>query len=252
VTYDASDDFAALVSPALSAQPEEARKAQAPTAPVDEWLVRRMHGFGASEMGALSIALGVRLWRDTDTKKLADDARLLFARKASTKLPRLTPAKAKKRARDREQERAVLDAWIRMGCPGVPLLDPSTVRHASEWPEEWMPLRDARCHRLTATPDAWMRDRLGALVEVSVKTTFEPYRDGGLLWNYERQSQAACAVTCAEYGVVLTGLGYARPDENERGGIVVDVVERDEATIAELREMVIEGWRRVEALKGGA
>lgn len=45
--------------------------------PVDDWLMRRMHSFGASEMGALALALGRRAWNETtDTKKLASDARL--------------------------------------------------------------------------------------------------------------------------------------------------------------------------------
>lgn len=246
MTYDAHTDFAALVATELSSEPEAARAAQPEPAPVDEWLARRLHGFGASEMGALAVALG-RPLAESDTKKLAEDARLLFARKAVAKLPRITAAKARARAKAREQERAVLDAWIAADCPGVPIVHES-VRHASDIPEQWLPLRDALCHRLTCTPDAWAFDLFGELVEVSIKTTWHPYREGGLPWAHELQSQAACAVTCAAYGVVVTGIGYAG---GERAGLVVDVVARDETKIAELREMVREGWRRVEAIKGG-
>jgi hypothetical protein len=248
-------DYAALVDPGLARDPEAALAAKAEAAaslpPIDPWLARRMHSFGASEMGALAIALG-REPLPTDTKKLVEDGRKLFARKARAKLPRLTKAKAAERARDRAIERAVLDAWRSAGCPGAPLLNRSTIRHASEAPEQWFPLRDVECHRLTCTPDAWGFDDFGQLVDISIKATWPTYRDGGLLWNYELQSQATCAVTSAAWGVVVTGLGFAREDRSEWGGLLVDVVERDDEQVAELRRMARAGWDRVESLRGGS
>lgn len=220
------------------------------SAPVDHWLARRMHGFGASEMGALALALG-REPLPTDTKKLIEDGRMLFARKVRKTLPKLTRAKARERARNLEVERAVLDAWVRMGCPGVSFLDPRSVRHVLECGrEEWFPLRDPACFRLTCTPDATARDEFGGLVDISIKSTFETYREGGLLWNYERQSQASLAVQNAAWGVVITGLGFVRENRAEWGGVMVDVVERDEQQIDDLRRMAIDGWARVESLRG--
>lgn len=219
--------------------------------PVDHWLARRMHGFGASEMGALALALG-RPALPTDSKKLVKDGQLLFARKTRKTLPKLTKAKARDRARNLATERAVLDAWVRMGCPGAPLLDPCSVRHVLECGrEEWFPLRDAECFRLTCTPDATSRDDFGGLVDISIKSTWETYREGGLAWEYERQSQVSCAVQCARWSVVVTGLGFVREDPSEWGGVLVDVVERDDEQIEALRQMARDGWDRVESLRGG-
>lgn len=219
--------------------------------PVDEWLMRRMHSFGASEMGALAIALGRRVWNETtDTKKIASDARLLFARKARAKVMRLTPAVAKRRERDREQERACLAAWVALGCPGS-TVDPDSVVHVSGTPEEWLPLRDIWCPRMSCTPDASGRDMfLGLLLDISVKTTWATVRPGPLPWNYEMQAVATMGPTASAGSIVLTGLGYAR-DDDERGGFLVERVERNEGEIEALRQMCREGWTRVEEIKGG-
>lgn len=83
----------------------EALHAPTPQSPIDTWLARRMHSFGCSELGALALALG-RPPLESDTKKLREDARLLFQRKARAKLPRLTPTIAKQRAANRAQERS--------------------------------------------------------------------------------------------------------------------------------------------------
>lgn len=218
--------------------------------PVDDWLMRRMHSFGASEMGALALALERREWNETDTKKLASDARLLFARKARANVMRLTPAVARKREKDRIQERACLAAWVELGCPGS-TIDPDSVVHASATPEEWLPLRDIWCPRMSCTPDASGRDLFsGLLVDISVKTTWPTVRPGPLPWNYEMQAVATMGPTASAASIVLTGLGFAR-DDDERGGFLVERVERDEEQIEALRQMCREGWTRVEEIKGG-
>lgn len=216
--------------------------------PLDRWMGRRLLGFGSSEMGALALALG-REALPSDTKKLVEDARLLFARKVKATPPKLTATKARERAANLAIERGVLEVWLRAGCPGAPTIDRATVRHASQVPEDWFPLRDPHCHRLTCTPDAWGFDDFGQLVDISIKATWPLHRDGGLPWNYALQSQAACAVTGAAWSVVVTGLGFARED-GDRAGLLVDVVERDEEEIAELRRMARAGWDRVESLRG--
>jgi hypothetical protein len=218
-------------------------------APVDEWLVRRMASFGGSEMGALAIALGERKWdAERDPKKLEKDARLLFARKASSKLPRITKAKARDRARNTAQEIAALRAWVNAGCPGAPTIDPSTVRHESELRREHeMPIVDRYAHRIAVTPDADACDMFGANVDISIKTTWPTVRHGGLPWQHEMQSLVTLGATNRAWGLVVTWLGGARLD-GERGGFVVDLVERDDEKIEQLRAMAARGWAHVEAM----
>jgi hypothetical protein len=56
------------------------------------------------------------------------------------------------------------------------------------------------------------------------------------------------AVTAAYSGALVIGLGYASGDD---GQLAVYPVERDGDEIGRIRAACVEGWKRVEALKGG-
>lgn len=217
-----------------------------PTPLADPWLERRQEGFGASELGALYIALGLRAPEPGDPKYLLDAASRLFAVKARLRKPK---AAGKAAAGGQRRERDVLRDWTDKGCPGADVT-PWSVKHADELPKEYLPLVDRYCPRLTCTPDAFARDSEDRLVHGEVKCTWrrddERHMTGDLWWAYRLQVLGGIAVTAAHSGVCVVGLGYASDDD---GSLCVFPVERDAEEIARIRDACAEGWKRVEAMK---
>jgi hypothetical protein len=210
--------------------------------PADPWLARRMASFGASEVPALLIALGMEQPYPNTPRYVLDLARRIFAVKAGLR----KPAKAGQAAQlGTEAELPLIQAWNERPTPGYP----RPVVPAGVMPREFLPLLDREVPRLSCTPDGWAR-HFGALVLVEVKCDqrgqrTEPTRE----WVW--QVQAQLAVTGSETGLLLYGPGWAGWGEQRRGPIAPYVVERDDAMIARIREAAAEGWRRVEALKSG-
>ena len=236
---DAELDFSheAMYSPQLVAPPS------------DPWLARRMLGFGASEIGALYLAMGLRAPSPDDPRYLAEGAARLIGVKAGLRKP---AGGSRATAGGQRRERDVLRVWADGGCPGSSVV-PWSVRHADEIPREYLPLVDRHCPRLVCTPDGYARDDDGQLVHVEVKTTWrrrdERHTGPHLWWGYELQVQAGIAATGAHSGVCVVGLGYASDDD---GDLAVHAVARDEEAIAAIRAACIDGWSRVERLREGA
>lgn len=203
----------------------------------DPWLERRLSGFGCSELAALLVALDLRA-SDGCTKKIVEDARLLFSRKARGVTGTSSTAK------DLAREIAVLDAWIARGCPGTDVI-PASVRHATTIPKAWQPLVDLVEPRLRCSPDAWGVDAWGDDVYIEIKTTFARYYERP--WAHAVQAQGGIAVMRAARAVVVCGPGWvAEPG----GDLVVWPLDREESLIAEIRGACASGWQRVVAMKG--
>lgn len=204
----------------------------------DPWIARRRLTFGASDVPALALALGEPPPSDLPdyVSKLA---RVLFAVKAGL---RKAPAAGSAAQRGNEVE-AELVAYVNADpfC-GIPML-----HHATSVPREWLPLVDRHCPRLSATPDAWCREN-GRLVNVQVKTDMAGTKTGVPLW-WWWQVQAEMAVTGSESTILLYGPGWASYRESDKREPVFFRVERDEAAIGQIRQWVIQGWKRVEEMK---
>ena len=189
--------------------------------PADPWLARRMLGFGASEIGALYLALELRTPSPDDPKYLLDAAARLFGVKAGRRKP---SGGSRATEGGQRRERDVLRAWADAGCPGS-IVEPWSVRHADEIPREYLPLVDRHCPRLVCTPDGYARDDGGRLVHVEVKTTWKRHDARHtapfLWWGYELQVQAGIAATGAHSGVCVVGLGYASGDDGDLAGRAV-------------------------------
>ena len=145
----------------------------------------------------------------------------------------------------------MLRDWVDRGAPCEGLdVEPWSVRHADVLPKEYLPLVDRHCPRLTCTPDGFARDAEGRLVHVEVKTTWKRHderHDRGLWWGYRLQVLAGMTVTAAHAGVCVVGLGYASDDD---GQLAVHAVEGDADEVEQIRWACVEGWKRVEAMKG--
>lgn len=215
--------------------------------PSDPWLERRTHGFGASEIGALYLVLGLRAPAPGDPKYLLDAAQRLIAVKAGKRKP---AGGSRATEGGQRRERDVLRAWVDAGCIGTEC-QPWTVQHADVIPREYLPLVDRHCPRLTCTPDGFAFDAADRLCHVEIKTTWRKHderHDGAIWWCYRLQVLAGMAVTAAHSGALVIGLGYASDND---GQLAVYPVERDEDEIGRIRAACVEGWKRVEALKGG-
>lgn len=236
-----------VTDPALDMSHEAMYAPAAEPREADPWLVRRRESFGASEIGALYLALRLRAPEPSDPKYLLDAAARLFAVKAGI---RKAAGGSRATAGGQARERDVLREWVSRACIGT-RVEPWTVQHADVIPREYLPLVDRYCPRLSCTPDAFGRDDADRLCHVELKTTWKKHdarHDSALWWGYRLQVQAGMAVTAASSGALVVGLGYASGDD---GQLAVYEVERDEEEIGRIRAACVEGWRRVEALKGG-
>lgn len=212
------------------------------------WLERRRRSVGASEIGALWIALGRATEEQAASapKYLQDNARTLLRVKAGVLKGRSAGRVA---ARGQAVERRILAAWL--GDEGARCAVRSQVAsatHADHVPRCWMPLVDRDCPRLTATPDAWGVDVLGDDVVIEIKSTARECRQAP--WYWLLQVQAQLAVTGASWGALVIGEWWAA-DWREPGPITAYEVQRDDALIADIRASVGEAWRLIESLQEG-
>lgn len=254
---DLSADFAAMTDP----EPPEA----APVAPpADPWLARRRHGFGASEMALVLVALG---YRSADILSSAQQKRNTQPRRKG--IPRthrvflekaglVAPLKVNRDPGSpvqlgSEREPLLVRRWtqkLRRGTagPDCALLDWRTVSYVEgEWPREVLPLVDREAPRLTATPDVLVRDIMGELGAWDAKCSVHPY--GELKEHHRVQVHAQMAVCSAEHGGIVEGEGWSAAFRDHAGEplgpIVSRGMDRDEELIRELREASREGWARV-------
>ena len=219
----------------------EAEAAEVRAPPEDPWLARRRLTFGASEVPALLLALGLVPPTPTTPKYMVDLAKRLFGVKAGTRKP-ASAGRAAQMGNDVEVE--LLRAWNADPCSGYP-----AASHASSIPREWLPLVDRHCPRLSCTPDAWCR-RSGELVNVQIKTDVGGGKRMITPW-WRSQVQAEMAVTGSARSVLLYGGGWACDWMDRRERPVAWVVERDEVEIERIRSAVIVGWNRVEQIMAG-
>jgi hypothetical protein len=228
--------------------------------PVSAWHRRRLFGFGASDVPALMVGLGLR---DASTVPAhvaanANLIRVVVPGEAATMWPRICVEKSGRKAALKAgraadvgtvRERELLEAW-RASLRSSDIIDPESVTHASIVPRELQAaVRDPECPLLAASLDGWARDVLGELVVIEAKCG-NKWRDA-LPWYWRAQVLAQLACTELDLGLVVCGQQWSR-GLDVRGPIDVWPVERDEAAIAEIREAVRAGWRLVEALRGGA
>jgi hypothetical protein len=209
----------------------------------DPWLVRREHGWGASEIAALLLAYDpIDVELRTARQYHLDDAAIgrlgvprTVARKA--RLARARPQTATMRA-GHELERELVARWAAQS--GY-----DDVQHADAAPREWYPLVDRECPRLTATPDAWCRGPCGELIAVEAKCTRE-HPGHALPWYWRVQVQAQIAVMSAAAGCLVCGPGWIVGSGAEP---VSWLVERDDAEIERIRRVVVVAWDAVERLR---
>ena len=216
------------------------------------WHARRAYGFGASDVPALLVGLGLRVGLDTPGHVAANAAHVrgrpgiprLIAEKAGVKPP-LSAGRAAAIGTMREAE--LVAAWAASLGP-LDAIDGASVVHASVVPRELQAaIRDPECAWLAASLDAWARDALGDVVVVEAKCGHLDRE--ACPWHWRAQVQAQLACTGLALGLVVFGQQWAR-SETARGPIVVWPVERDEAEIAEIRGACVRGWQMVETLRG--
>jgi hypothetical protein len=218
-------------------------------APLSPWHQRRALGFGASDVPALLVGLGLR---DASSVPgyIAENAKSIrvaggemFPRIVLEKAGRKAPRKVGSSANiGRTREVELIAAWAATLTEGD-AIDPESVTHASVLPIELTPLVDRECPRLAVSPDGWCRDVLGELVLVEAKCG-NAWRDE-LPWYWEHQIQAQLAATGVSMGVLVLGQQWSRSME-ARGPIQAWPVERNERVVAEIREAVRAGWLLVE------
>lgn len=221
-----------------------------------EWMARRGHGFGASDIPALMLALGG--CTEPAPRYLASRAATL-SRGAGKGLPRIIAEKAGLAAplaagaaasKGTARERELLAHWRTLleheqyhdECAEAAVL-PASITHADTLLRSCWPLADRRCPRLLATLDAWARDAMGCelVVELKCSATERP----ALPWYWRAQIIAQLAVSGADYGLLVCGEMWSAWHGND-GPVRVWLVERDEAEIAALRALVERGWQSVE------
>jgi len=232
----------------ISCSPESLdadRVAGAPSG--DPWLQRRHLLWGASDVPVLFAARG---WLPPEALTASQRADLEPNRQG---IPRYLARKAglmapKRSSGGEEQERPLLSLWLRWAEEhGV---DPDSVRHASEWPREWMPLPDRYCPHLGATPDAFGRDIYdGSLVGIELKAPpdSDAWSRWGLRWTV--QVQAQMGVMGASRALLVCGERWAIPPHE--GPVTTMAIERDDAMIARCREAAADAWETVERLRKG-
>lgn len=216
------------------------------------WLARRAGFWGASDVATLLAWKGA-IDVERCPRYLTDD--LVIGRWG---VPRFLARKAglagdKHRTSvmraGSERERKLLCCW---GAAGAAEWLVDRVQHADSVPEEWLPIRDWQSPHLAATPDAWARDSIdGGLVAIELKCTMGlAVRDERALGNvphFEAQVHAEIAALGATRGLLVIGMGWA--GERGDGPVVTHEVERDEARIAQIREVCADAWQAVEALR---
>jgi hypothetical protein len=226
----------------LSMELDAMYPASQPVAPPTGWHGRRLLTFGASEVPALLIALGMEQADDATPGYVLELAERLIDIKAGLRKPRKAGAAAD---RGSAAETQVVESW-NAGARGTW----PAIQHASAVPREWLPLVDRHAPHLSCTPDAWCRIG-GELINVQIKTDVRGGRqhpDREWCW----QVQAECAVTGAGGSILLYAPGWASWRQSDRGALVGWVVERDDAIIERIREATTVGWQRVETLKATA
>ncbi len=239
------------------------------TSPDAAWRARRQHAFGASEIAALFIALGMRNAEDFPgfiraEAKIHRHGKLrvprIFLRKAGLRRD-LKSTAAMELGSEREPE--LLRQWTERVLRGrcgreAQMILPESVQHSSVLPREFYPLVARGGLRLAVTPDAWARDKLGDLVAIEAKCSFQPY-----MMKYRQaaphhvlQLHAQMLVLGAESGIAVEGERWCNDffdHAGEPGGLVVTwPVPRDESVIAEIERAIPLGWERVQELKEAA
>ncbi len=216
-----------------------------PVTPIvaNPWLERRRHGFGASELAPLLVALGRVTPAEIAAlpKYLREQASSILRRKAFPGRERKAGGAA---SRGQKAERVVLEAWRRADAEAAGLIN---ITHESVAPRSWFPLVDRHCPRLTATPDGWASDVFGDDVGLEVKTTVEPI--GQTPWWWLTQVHAQNAVGAYERSLVIVGEGWAHWREDRRVRPRALSVPRDEAQIERIRAACRDGWARVEEMR---
>lgn len=232
----------------------------------EAWLERRGLGIGGSDVPAILIALGRRSiddapdWMRQRARHVAirgdiagiETTPRIFAEKAGIVAP-LKAGPAAARGTDREGE--LVDGWRSLIAHGQgreheTLLVAHSIRRAA--PSRIFPLLDRHCPRLCVTPDAWAEDITDGFVVVQAKCTYGEARS--LRWYWRDQVQAEIAAQGADWGVLVCGEYWARPEGVAPGDGPIRswAVERDEAAIREIRDAVCEAWTRIEALREAA
>lgn len=233
--------------------------------PTDPWLQRRALGWGASDVAALFVGYDLR-----DPLLLGDKARKnghRFAR-GRWRLPRIVLEKAgavsplsgggTPRAAGIARERALVEQWRRLverghAGPDAELVDPATVLYVPDAiPVELIPLVDRHEPLLCVSPDVFSRDVFGLLGCWDAKASVHGYADkrDGVPLEHVIQVNAQRA-TCGAFGAsgIVEGCGWGatwRDHGGEPSGpIVTWAVERDEALIREIRQVVRHAWTDV-------
>lgn len=228
----------------------------------DPWLARRALRWGASEVATLLVALGRRpleslpsyLQPDAKVTRQSHGEPRIFAQKAGL----VPPRKAGKSAvRGLELEERLALCWrdlVARGQAGwvCDTLDASTLVWVPRaFPREVLPLIDAACPELAATPDAFVRDTWGGLVCVDTKCSVKAYE--GVKWHHVCQLTAQMAVCGADYSAIVEGEGWGAEWKDTAGEPAGPIrtygVKRNQALIAEIRDAAREGWVRVERLR---
>jgi hypothetical protein len=222
-------------------------------APLSPWHIRRMFGFGASDVPALLVGLGAR---DPLTVPGHVRANAALVRHGDFTVPRIVLEKAGVKAPLKSgraasigtaREAELVNAW-RDTYADEYAVDPASVRHMSIMPRELQAaIRDPECPFLAASLDGWCRDALtGELLTIEAKCGHME-RDG-LPWYWQAQVAAQLACTGLNGGFVVLGQMWARgPDVH--GPIVTWNVWRNDALIAEIRKAACVGWSWVAAIK---
>jgi hypothetical protein len=267
-----NDDFS-LDPAVIAAQLESAQV----DPPADAWLERRTHGFGASEIAWLFAGFGLRDPVLLGSKAQKNGHRFARGRfrepriileKAGVVAPLKSPSDDDEDApstRGKRLEAQLVMEWqrlVRVGGagPDAELIDPKTIRYVPDvLPIECAPLVDRHCPRLLATPDLWCRDVFGTLGVGDAKASLRPYRlphgqrPAGLpLW-HRIQVHAQMAVTGAAWGVIVEGEAWSAAwldgADGPEGAVRTFLIERDDALVAEIRQVVTEAWGRVQAIR---
>lgn len=228
-------------------------------APEDPWLARRTLAWGASEM-PMVLAITGRRAVEALPKYAQDRIRVTnrtrgYPRLVAEKAGLVAPLKSGRAAhRGQEREVELLGTWtthLRRREYAFELeatIDVESIAHASSAPREWMPLRARRSPHIAATPDAWCRDRRGALYDVELKCVTTDVYECRWIWVVQVQSQGMA--TGSEGAFVVAGPRWAREAARRDDGPVVRCfVEPDEAMRGELAEAAAEAWEMVETLR---
>jgi hypothetical protein len=225
------------------------RQLAEPRAPESAWLERRKSGFGASEIAALYLALGIEAPGYTP-KYLAEKAERvrrrgnpirLFGEKAGlVKSAKTGRAASQGTARERE----LLKAWAEQAASDSGVL-PFTVSHSDLAPRCWYPLVDRVEPRLLCTPDAWAMDANGRNVLIELKCSSGERSE--IPWYWSLQCHAELAVTGADVALLVCGERWAASWSTQGDGpIRTWRVERDEGICNDIRGLCREGWIEVQ------